>query len=53
MTARPDTALTFLPEALWGRAGALASAFLREGHSASLFEAAASYPTLNALMNKQ
>ncbi|RKG55346.1 isocitrate lyase/phosphoenolpyruvate mutase family protein [Corallococcus sp. AB011P] len=42
-----------IPEAIWGRAGALASAFLREGHSASLFEAAASYPTLNALMTRK
>ncbi|CAM3065529.1 isocitrate lyase/phosphoenolpyruvate mutase family protein [Corallococcus sp. ZKHCc1 1396] len=42
-----------IAQALWGRAGALASAFLRDGHSAALFEEAASYPSLNNLMTRR
>ncbi|RYZ35161.1 MAG: isocitrate lyase/phosphoenolpyruvate mutase family protein [Myxococcaceae bacterium] len=42
-----------IAQALWGRAGALATAFLREGHSAALFEEASSYPSLNSLMNRR
>ncbi|TSC25856.1 isocitrate lyase/phosphoenolpyruvate mutase family protein [Corallococcus sp. Z5C101001] len=42
-----------IAESLWGRAEALAATFLREGHSAPLFEAAASYPSLNGLMTRR
>ncbi|NOK38582.1 isocitrate lyase/phosphoenolpyruvate mutase family protein [Corallococcus exercitus] len=42
-----------IAESMWGRAGALATAFLREGHSPALFEAAASYPSLNGLMTRK
>jgi 2-methylisocitrate lyase-like PEP mutase family enzyme len=41
-----------ISQSILGRAEALGAAFLREGHTPSLFEAAAAYPTLNGLMPK-
>ncbi|RKH42647.1 isocitrate lyase/PEP mutase family protein [Corallococcus llansteffanensis] len=38
---------------IYGRAEALAKSFLHEGHSAELFNGAASYPTLNGLMTRR
>jgi 2-methylisocitrate lyase-like PEP mutase family enzyme len=41
-----------ISQSILGRAEALGAGFLRDGHTPALFEAAAGYPTLNALMTK-